>query len=58
MSEDELELANRLFAAATAKLEDALELSAAGQSPRLDPYQLAGLGCNLESAIRDVVVLA
>ena len=37
MDDDTRELANRLFAMATAMLEDVIEIAVAGQSPRLDP---------------------
>ncbi len=35
MDDDYRELANRLFATATAMLEDVIEVAVAGQSPRL-----------------------
>lgn len=58
MSTGDLELANQLFASATALLEDALELAVAGQSPRLGRSQLADLSHRLASAARNIGVLA
>ena len=58
MDDDHRELANHLFAAATALLEDAVELAAAGQSPRLTSARLADHGHRLEAAARDIAVLA
>ncbi len=58
MDDDYRELANRLFATATAMLEDATEIAAAGQSPRLNPPQLANHGHRLQSAARDISVIA
>ncbi len=58
MNDEDLELANRLFAAATAMLEDAIGVAVKGQSPRLDPAQLADHGRRLRAAARDIAVLA
>ena len=58
MDDDHRELANRLFAAATALLEDAIETAAAGQSPHLDPTQLADHGRRLQAMARDIAILA
>ena len=41
MGDDYRELANHLFATATAMLEDVIEVAVAGQSWRLTPSQLA-----------------
>jgi hypothetical protein len=56
--DDRRELANRLFAIATAMLEDATEIAAAGQSARLGARRLAAHGRRLEAAAREVAVLA
>ena len=58
MDGDRRELANRLFAAATAMLEDAAAVAAAGQSPRLSTAQLAELGGRLKVAVQAVAILA
>ena len=58
MDDDCRELANRLFATATGMLEDATELAVAGQSPRLDPAQLADHGRWLQAAARDIAIIA
>ena len=58
MDDDQRELANRLFAAATAMLEDAAAVAAAGQSPRLSAAQLAHHGGRLKVAAQAVTVLA
>ena len=58
MDDDQRELANYLFAAATAMLEDAVETAVAGQSPRLTPAQLADHGRSLQAAARDVAIIA
>ncbi len=56
--EDHRELANRLFATATAMLEDAIGVAVAGQSPRLDPTQLADHGRRLQAAAREIAAIA
>lgn len=58
MNDDRCELANRLFAAATAMLEDAIEVTVAGQSSRLNPSQLADIGHRLQAAARDIAIIA
>lgn len=58
MDDGDRELANRLFAFATAMLEDAAVLATAGQSPRLTALQLADHGLWLQAAARDIAVLA
>ena len=58
MDDDYRELANRLFATATAMLEDATEIAVAGQSLRLDPSQLADHGRRLQATARDIAVNA
>ena len=58
MDEDHRELANRLFATATEILEDVTEVAVAGQSPRLDPSQLADHGRRLQAIAHDVAVIS
>lgn len=58
MDDDHRELANWLFATATAMLEEAAGTAAAGQSPRNDALQLIELGRRLQTAARDVAVIA
>ena len=58
MDGDRRELANRLFAAATAMLEDAAAVAAAGQSPRLSTAQLVEFGGGLKVAAQAVAILA
>ncbi len=58
MDDDYRELANRLFATATAMLEDVIEAAVAGQSPRLNPSQLADHGCGLQTAAHDIAIIA
>ena len=58
MDEDYRELVNRLFAAATAMLEDATELTAAGQSARLNSSLLADHGHRLRTATQDIAIIA
>ena len=58
MDDDYRELANRLFATATAMLEDAIEAAVAGQSPRLTPSQLADNGRRLQKAAREIAIIA
>ncbi|MCI0740823.1 MAG: hypothetical protein L0Y72_17370 [Gemmataceae bacterium] len=58
MDDEYRELAHRLFAAATAMLEDALDLAVAGQSPRQSPSRLAKHGCRLRAAAHDLAVIA
>ena len=58
MDGDYRELATRLFAAATAMLEDALGPAVAGQSPRSSPAALAEHGRRLQAALRDAAIIA
>ena len=58
MDDDHRELANRLFATATAMLEDATEAAVAGQSPRLSLQRLVEQGRRLEAAARDIAIIA
>jgi len=58
MDDDYRELASRLFATATAMLEDATKAAGAGQSPRLDPSALAEAGHQLEATAREIATIA
>ena len=58
MDDDYRELANRLFATATAMLEDVIDVAIAGQSPRLSPSQLADNGRRLQKAVCDIAIIA
>jgi hypothetical protein len=58
MDDDTRDLANTLFATATAMLEDAIEVAVAGQSPRLKPSQLADTGRRLQAVARDIAIIA
>lgn len=58
MEDDHRDLANRLFALATAMLEDAAVLAADGQSPRLCAAQLAEKGHVLRHAAQDIATVA
>ena len=58
MDDDHRELANRLFAVATAMLEDMIGVTVAGQSPRLDAALVADKGHRLQTAAQDVAILA
>jgi hypothetical protein len=58
MDDDTRDLGNRLFATATAMLEDAIEVAVAGQSLRLNPAQLADTGRRLQAAARDIAIIA
>jgi len=58
MDDDRRELANRLFAAVTAMLEDAIEVAVAGQSPKLDPRQLANRARRLYAAAQEIAAMA
>ena len=58
VDEEDLEQVNRLFATATAMLEDTIEVAVAGQSPRLTPSQLAD-GCRrLQALAQAIAVIA
>jgi hypothetical protein len=56
--DDHQELARRLFATATAMLEDATEVAGAGQSPVASPAGLAACARRLAVAAREVVIIA
>ncbi len=56
--DDHREFANRLFATATAMLEDAIGVAAKGRSTRLDPAQLADHGRRLQAAAREIAAIA
>lgn len=58
MDKEYRELAHRLFAAATAMLEDAIDLAVAGQAPRLHACRLAAHGRRLRAAAHDIAVIA
>ena len=58
MDDTHQDLVNHLFAVATAMLEDAIEIAAAGQGARLTPSHLAVHGRQLGAALRDVAVIA
>ncbi len=58
MDDDCRELANQLFAMATAMLEDVIEVAVAGQSSRLNPSQLADHGRCLQAAAQDIAIIA
>ncbi len=58
MDDDSRELAHRLFAAATAMLEDAIEVAVAGQSPQLNSSQFADAGHRLQTAAHNIAVIA
>ncbi len=58
MDEDDRELLRRLFAAATAMLENAIEAAVAGQSAKLGPRQLVDRARQLHASARDTTVIA
>ncbi len=58
MGDDYRELANRLFATATAMLEDVIEVAVVGQSSRLTPSQLADNGRRLQSAAHEFAIIS
>ena len=58
MNDEDRELGNRLFATATAMLEDAIEVAVAGQSSKLNPRQLADRANWLLTVLRDIAVIA
>ena len=58
MDYDYRELANRLFATATAMFEDVIEPAVAGQSPRLNPSHLCNTGRRLQEAAREIAIIA
>ena len=58
MDDDYRELANRLFATATAMLEDVIGVAVAGQSSRLNPSQLVDAGHRLQAVARNIAIIA
>lgn len=58
MHDDDHELVNQLFAVATAMLEDATEIAAAGQVSGSAATLLAVHGRQLQTAVRDVAAIA
>ena len=58
MDDEYRELTRRLFAAATAMLENMIETAVAGQSPRQRPSRLAAHGRRLRAAAHDIAVIA
>ncbi len=58
MDDDQRELANRLFAAVTAMLEDAIEVAVAGQSSKLGPRQLANRARRLQATVQEIAAIA
>lgn len=58
MDNDDRDLASRLFALATAMLEDTLESAVAGQSADLSPAQLVEAGCQLRAAAGNIAAIA
>ncbi len=58
MDDDYREFAHRLFAAATAMLEDAIEAAVAGQSPRSPSANLAEQARALQVRAQDIAVIA
>ena len=56
--DDDIEQMSRLFAAATAMLEDAIEIAVAGQSSRLDRKKLGALGSRLGVAAQEIATIA
>jgi len=58
MDDSYRELTNRLFATATAMLEDAIEHAVAGQSAKHSPRQLLLHAERLQQAAREIAVIA
>ena len=58
MEDDDRDLANRLFATATAMLEEAIEVAIAGQSPRLDSSEISDHGRRLQALARELQTIA
>ena len=58
MDDDYRDLANRLFATATAMLEDEIEGAIAWQSPRLSPSQLSDHSRRLQAVAHDIATIA
>lgn len=57
MDDDHRDLANQLFATATAMLEDAAEIAASGQSPQMTASQLLDNSSRLRAATREIAVI-
>ena len=57
MDDDSRDLVNRLFTTATVMIEDAIEVTVAGQSSRLSPSKLADAGRRLQAAVRDIAII-
>jgi hypothetical protein len=58
MSDDNKQLANHLFAVATAMLKDAIETAATGQSAHLTMVQLERHGSTLRAIAQDIATVA
>ena len=58
MTDEQRELVNQLFAAATAILEDAIEQATAGQSPALRPHELDCRVARLQECSREITTLS
>ena len=58
MDEDHRELVRRLFATATAMLEDATEFAAEGQSPKVRRSRAVDLARRLRAATIDIAAIA
>ncbi len=58
MDDEYRELSRRLFATATAMLEDAIEIAFAGQSPRPPPSEVVAHARALQASARDIAVIA
>ena len=57
-TEDDRELARRLFVIATAMLEDAIEIAAAGQASKRRAAELVELAERLQTAVRDIAAIS
>ena len=58
MDDDHGELVNRLFAAATAMLEDVVEVAVAGQSAEIAAEDYVSAARRLQATARDIAALA
>ena len=58
MTEDYRDLAHRLFATATAVLEDTIVVAVAGQSRKRRPGEIVKLAQRLQASARDIVAIA
>ncbi len=56
--EDRREFLNRLFATATAMLEDAIDMSIAGQAPRRSVRELGHYGHRLAALAREIATVS